>query len=135
MTPHETPKRNVLGEWLHRADRDIELAAHLLQESAPYTAAIAFHCQQAAEKYLKALLISWEIPFPKTHDIKALLNLIARKNATLAGSLQDAVVLTPYGVAARYPGDLPDPDENEAQEALALAEKVRGAVMRALPSF
>ena len=133
MTSHEAAKRKVLAEWLHKADDDLGLAEHLLGESSLYPDAIAFHCQQAAEKYLKALLVWREIPFPKTHDIKALLNLIETADATLAESLQDAVALTSYGVEIRYPGDRPDATPEDAREAVELARKVRKAIFDALP--
>jgi len=133
MTPHEAAKRKVLAEWLHKADDDLGLAEHLLGEPLLYPNAIAFHCHQAAEKYLKAVLVWRETPFPKTHDIKALLNLIGAADVALAASLQDAVVLTSYGVEIRYPGDRPDATPEDAREAAALAQNVRKAIYDALP--
>ena len=53
-------------------------------------------------------------------------------NSNLARSLQDAIVLTRYGVEVRYPGDMPEPTMAEAQEALRLAQSVREAVLAAL---
>ena len=133
MTPHEAAKRKVLAEWLHKADDDLGLAEHLLGESLLYPNAISFHCQQSAEKHLKALLVWREIPFPKTHDIKALLNLIADTDIALAESLQGVIVLTSYGVEVRYPGDRPDSAPADVREAVTLAQKVRKAVYDALP--
>ena len=132
MTPHETAKRKVLAEWLHKAGADLALAEHLLDESAPYPSAIAFHSQQAAEKYLKALLVWRETLFPKTHDLQLLLNLIRPSDAALAESLQETIALTPYGAEMRYPRDRPDPTAEQACEAVALAQKVRRAVCAAL---
>ncbi|MFH0962531.1 MAG: HEPN domain-containing protein [Planctomycetota bacterium] len=134
MTPHEATKRKVLAEWLHKADDDLGLAKHLVDQSLLYPNAIVFHSQQAAEKCIKALLVWREIPFPKTHDFKVLLELIRPTDATLAESLRDVVVLTSYGVEPRYPGDHPDATPQEAQEAVALALKVRKAVYDVLPS-
>jgi len=133
MKPDEAAKRKVLAEWLHKADNDLGLAEHLLDESLLFPSAIAFHCQQSAEKCLKALLVWREMLFPKTHDIKALLNLIGATDATLAESLQDAVVLTSYGVELRYPGDRPDATPEDAREAVELARKVRKAIVDVLP--
>jgi len=133
MTPHESARRKVLAEWLRKADADLDLAEHLLDESAPYPGAIAFHSQQAAEKYLKALLVWRETPFPKTHDLQALLNLIRPADAALAESLREVIVLTPYGAELRYPGDRPDPTPEQARKAVALVQKVRRAVCATLP--
>jgi hypothetical protein len=53
-------------------------------------------------------------------------------NSNLAWSLQDAIVLTRYGVEVRYPGDAPEPTVAEAQQALRLAQFVRKAILAAL---
>ena len=133
MTPHDV-RRRLVREWLHKADADLGLAQHLLTEDAAYPNAIAFHSQQAAEKYLKAFLVSCDISFPKTHDLAVLLDLTQPAHADLAESLQDVIVLSPYGVGLRYPGHRPDATSDEARQAVALAQKVRDAVLRALPS-
>ena len=40
---------------------------------------VGFHCQQAAEKYLKAFLTHSRIEFPRTHDLKALLEFAGQR--------------------------------------------------------
>jgi len=115
-----------------KADADLDLADHLLTEGAAFPNAIAFNSQQAAEKYLKALLTWHQVPFPKTHDLEQLLDLIATVDAGLAESLRDVIVLTPYGVELRYPGDRSDATHHEAREAVELALKVREAVIKHL---
>ena len=52
----------------------------------------------------------------------------------LADLPREAAALTPYGVETRYPGDLAEPDLEEARQALALAERVREAVFQHLPT-
>lgn len=126
-------RRELLEQWLRKADADLDLAEHLLSDNIAYPDAIAFHCQQAAEKYLKAFLVSCDVGFPKTHDLAELLDLIQPVRAPLAESLQDVIVLTPYGVDLRYPGDRREVSAKEAREAVALARKVRAAVDDALP--
>jgi HEPN domain-containing protein len=132
MKPREEAKRRLVTEWLHKADDDLGVAERLLSEDAAYPDAIAFHSQQAAEKCLKAFLAWRETDFPKTHDLAQLLDLIHPLDATLAESLRDVIVLTPYGVELRYPGDRPEATPREAQEAVELARKVRQAVNAAL---
>lgn len=95
--------------------------------------AAAFHAQQAAEKFLKAVLVWHQIEFPKTHDISRLLDLVRPAAADLADGLDEAAALTSYGVEARYPGDLPEPTPDAAKEAVALARRVREAVHAHLP--
>ncbi len=134
MKPRESARRKLLGEWLHKANEDLGVARRLMEDSPPYANAVAYHCQQATEKYLKGLLVWWEMPFPKTHDVKALLRLIQARDTQLAASLQDAVALTPYGVELRYPGDRTNASTEDAREALRLAERVQDAVQKVLPS-
>ena len=134
MKPREQAKRRILAEWLRKADADMNLAEHLVSEGVNFPSAITFHCQQAVEKYLKALLTWWDIEFPKTHVLAKLIGLVETRDATLATSLLDAVVLTAYGVELRYPGDRPDATPDEAREAVDLARKVRDAVLPLLPA-
>ncbi len=128
MRPHEEIKRKVMAEWVRKADADFDLAEHLLAEGSNFLNAIAFHCQQAVEKYLKAFLVWHQIHFPKTHDLEELLDLVETVEAGLAESLRDVIVLTPYGVEVRYPGDRPDATPETARQAVQLARQVRDAV-------
>jgi hypothetical protein len=49
-------------------------------------------------------------------------------------ALSDAGVLTPYGVSIRYPGDHPEPNLEKARQAMALARKVRDAILLLMPN-
>lgn len=132
MRPPDDIKRKAAAERLRKADADFDLADHLLAVGGAFPNAIAFNSQQAAEKYLKALLSWHQVPFPKTHDVEQLLDLIATVDAELAESLRDIIVFTPYGVELRYPGDRPDATHHEPREAVELALKVREAVIKHL---
>ncbi len=79
-------------------------------------------------------MLTWhQVDFPKTHDLDELLDRVEPVSSGLAHSLRDVIVLTQYAIEGRYPGDLPEPDADEATAALELARKVRDAVVRALP--
>jgi HEPN domain-containing protein len=95
---------------------------------------IAFHCQQAAEKYLKALLTRCQIDFPKTHNIRDLLQLAAQVNPDSMQQLLGAHWLTPFGVDTRYPGDFPEVLPGDEAKAVALAVQVKEAVVPLLSS-
>lgn len=132
MKPPEDAKHKIVAEWLHKADADFDLADHLLAEGTAFPNAIAFNSQQATEKYLKALLVWHQVPFPKTHDLEEILDLVETVDAGLAELLRDVIVLTPYGVELRYPGDRPDATPDTAREAVELARKVKVAVSKRL---
>lgn len=133
MRPSEKEVRDRLVElWIEKAAQDLRAAEALIQNEPPVLYAACFHCQQACEKYIKAFLTKWQIEFPKTHDIRQLLELVAKVSAKLAEELAGAAVLTPYGVETRYPGDLPELSRDEGVEALRLARLSARAVSRRL---
>ncbi len=133
MKPPEQVKRELVRQWLEKAEDDWRLCQRLIVEPESYTEATAFHAQQAAEKYLKAFLTWHQVEFPKTHDVKRLLELAASCDQHLAESLSEAADLTPYAVEYRYPGEYPSVTPHEAEKAVALASRVRGLVRRQLP--
>jgi HEPN domain-containing protein len=132
MKPPEVVRRELVAQWLARADEDLGVARHLLAEGLPYYVAIGFHAQQAAEKSLKAFLVARQVEFPKTHDIGRLLDLVATVDAALADALSGAVQLTDYGVDVRYPGDLPQLGLDDARRAVEQAADVLDRTTRGL---
>jgi HEPN domain-containing protein len=66
----EVEKKHLL-EWFRKADHDLT-AAHKLIEDADILDTVCFHCQQAAEKYLKAYLIFNGIEIERTHNLNKL---------------------------------------------------------------
>ena len=97
----------VLRQWVRKAEHDLEAADRIMaiEEGCPFDT-VCFHCQQAAEKYLKCLLTCLGIQAPRTHDLK---------------------------VDVRYADDWREPQLSEAKRALALASRVRAAVRELMP--
>jgi HEPN domain-containing protein len=134
MKPPDQVRRELVGQWLAKAEEDLGLLQHLLSlPGAPFPGAVGFHAQQAAEKFLKAFLVDRQVPFPKTHDIAYLLDLAATVDQALAESLRDAEGLTQLAVEARYPADLVSATPDQARDAALLASRVRDAVLAAVP--
>jgi HEPN domain-containing protein len=125
MRRPEEVKRELVQQWLAKADGDLAVAELLLSQGPGYYEALAFHCQQAGEKYLKALLTWYQVEFPRTHDIGQLLDLVALASPDVAESLQPLASLTPYGVAPRYPGEPLELSDAQAREAVDLARLAR----------
>jgi HEPN domain-containing protein len=59
-----------------KAESDLLTAKRVLEGKGPYDTA-CFHAQQAAEKYIKALLAFHEKPVPRTHNLEELERLCA----------------------------------------------------------
>jgi HEPN domain-containing protein len=133
MRPPEEIKTEFTRDWIRKAEIDFKTAGHLCQSGDEFVEGVAFHAQQAAEKYLKAFLVWHQIEFRKTHDIEALLMLAGKVDDKLPDVLRDAVVLTPYGVDYRYPGDYPEVTRGDAESAFQLADCVRKEVLGRLP--
>jgi HEPN domain-containing protein len=118
--PEDTLKA-LVDAWIHKADQDILAVERLREYENVLGGVIAFHAQQAVEKYMKAVLTKHQIAFPKTHDLGVLLTILVRVEPSLSDELADATVLTDYGVEIRYPGDLPDLTHAEVREAVDVA--------------
>ena len=52
MLPPDKGKRSLVAAWAGKAEKDFDLARHLVEEGCVYPEAIAFNSQQAAEKLL-----------------------------------------------------------------------------------
>src|SRR6266852_2431220 len=92
------------AQWILKAEEDIEVARTLAALAKPKRDAACFHCQQTAEKYLKALLQENGLAVPKTHEREDLLDFLLPQDATLAPLRRSLRSLTPYAVNFRYPG-------------------------------
>ena len=93
-----------------------------------------FHCQQAVEKALKAFLTWHDCRFRKTHDLVEIGGQCVALDPTLEPLLRRAAPLTEYAWKYRYPGEVPEPTQAEAEDALALTQEVIDAVLVRLPA-
>jgi len=120
-------------QWVQSAENDLRTAGHMLtlEKDCPFDV-VCFHAQQCAEKYIKAFLVNQSIDFPKTHDLVILLRL-AVQGAPLAIPLEDLQPLNRYAIEARYPGDWEPISRSEAEEAVAVAQRIRGEIRDRLP--
>ena len=87
--------------WVRKAEADWFGARKLDTEKQRVNDLICFHCQQAAEKYLKAMLQESGLPVPRTHDLEKLLDLLLPQDATLGGLRRRLNLLTQYAVEFR----------------------------------
>ncbi|MDW8277215.1 MAG: HEPN domain-containing protein [Anaerolineales bacterium] len=118
------------SEWARIAEQDWQLAVSLLRRKRPTPAHIAFLAQQSAEKYLKALLLSRRIAFPKTHDLRALNALCEQAGIWTGFRGSDLLFLSDCAVTTRYPGN--EPTLDEARQAVEIARAVRAFARRFL---
>jgi HEPN domain-containing protein len=127
--------QELVREWLVRADHDLRSARRLASPEEPLLDTAIYHCQQAAEKSIKAWLQSKDHPFPKTHDMEDLVKRASVINPDFGKFAQAASVLTSYVSAFRYPGgfDEPMPSRTEFDAALHHAQAIYDFVLNLLP--
>ncbi len=90
-----------------------------------------FHCQQAVEKLLKALLAALGTRFGRTHDIGHLIDLLGDGGHVLPTAASDLDRLTPYGTVFRYE-DQPEDAEVRRRETLDAIRTLRAHVEKVL---
>lgn len=131
----EDPVKSVdVRAWLRKAANDLRAAEVDLAAIPPLAEDAAFHCQQAAEKTLKALLAFHDLPFRKTHSLEELGQACLGLDPTLAPLVDRAAPLTEYAWAYRYPGCPEPPSLEEVRTALDTARTLCLAVIERLPA-
>ncbi|MCZ7664278.1 MAG: HEPN domain-containing protein [Thermoleophilia bacterium] len=119
--------------WLARAEADLRAAANEVSADEPVLGDAVFHCQQAAEKAMKAFLTWHDVPFRKTHDLGILGGQCAEIDPALSDVLRRAAPMTEYAWKFRYPGDVFEPPGEEVDSALNLARTVVAEIRSRLP--
>ena len=118
-------------EWVEKAEGDFRTADRELKvEQSPNFDAVCFHTQQCVEKYLKARLQEADIPFPKMHDLTALLTLLYPVEPDWEAFRPDLATLTDFAVEVRYPGF--SANREIAAEMYGLCSEIRQAVRKSL---
>jgi HEPN domain-containing protein len=96
--------KKLTAEWVRKAESDYRVAKILARNRPVENDFVCFSCQQATEKYLKALLVELSLHVPRTHNLEDLLGLLRPHHPTLFGLRRGLVFLTQFAVDARYPG-------------------------------
>lgn len=123
----------VSKQWIAKAKNDLLNADNNLRsEEIPFDT-VCFHCQQAAEKFLKAYLIANGNSYPISHDLILILEKILTLNTSAETLRDDLALLMPYAVEIRYPDDLFMPTEEDTKEAREAASRVMSWVQNAIP--
>jgi HEPN domain-containing protein len=124
-------KKELTGEWLKKGERDLLTATHELSFGKDaVTESACFHCQQAVEKFIKGYMVFLDIEVTKTHEIGELITKCQGKDVEIAKFKEKADNLTDYAVEIRYPEAPEAPALEEAQEALKVAESIKGFVRK-----
>jgi HEPN domain-containing protein len=118
--------KKLTREWVRKAEADYRAAEKLNRGGDPLHDQVCFHCQQCAEKYLKALMEELGLTVHRTHVLQRLLTRLLPHHPSLRALNGGMKFLTRFAVGTRYPGD--DASKRQARAALRWAGKSRDAI-------
>lgn len=114
-----------INEWLRFSNMDLDSAKYLLENMHPAPLeVICYHCQQAAEKFIKAVIISFDIEIEKTHDLVRLINILRKSTEIPEIIVDSAEMLTQFATKSRYPQSF-SVDERQTRNAILHAERIK----------
>ena len=121
--------------WMSKAWRDLETARRAVAGQPPFYDVAVYHCQQAAEKAVKAFLVRHGQLYERTHDIEVLVDIAGEIEPGFRQWADAADALTPYATRFRYPNATfaVDPLPVEYEEALQQAQGIYDFVRDLLP--
>ena len=121
-------RRLMALRWFAMGSEDLRVARLCLDALEPSPVASAYHCQQAAEKLSKGLLVLADVPFTKTHDLERLGTLAAPGYPRHEDLFSATYLFTSWAFEFRYPGPDPtiscDPDETELRQAMTVIDQL-----------
>lgn len=119
---------DIAREWFKIAESDFA-SAEFLQKMHPVPLEIiCYHCQQAAEKYLKGFLALNGEEIKKTHDLIQLNKTCQNYDRNFKALEEECLLLTDYGVNIRYPFPM-NINEADMQIALRNARRIKSFVL------
>jgi HEPN domain-containing protein len=116
-------KEDMVKGWMLKGNSDLTNAKRTATSDGPYDTG-CFHAQQAAEKYLKAILAMHGMIIPRTHDLEELQILCVE--FVRDADFNDLALeeLSDYAVSVRYDFEF-WPDVETVSDAIKIAEAVR----------
>jgi len=129
-------RRELVRSWLTKAGSDLKSARVLGMAEQPPLDAAVYHCQQTAEKAVKAFLVSRGVAPERTHDVRKLAVQASELEAGFREFIDRAAILTPYAWEFRYPDDLAEtyPCPEEFDEAARHAQAIYDFVLTLIPA-
>jgi uncharacterized protein len=121
-----------LMEWMEAAERDLRGRRDLEDSGNEHSELICWLSQQAAEKYMKALLVSRNLSPVRTHELTLLLAALRAAGMALKGLDADCALLEEHAVSTRYPRRR-QLHVDDARLTSAAADRVVSAMRELLP--
>ncbi|MDR3198387.1 MAG: HEPN domain-containing protein [Planctomycetaceae bacterium] len=110
--------------WFDFADQDLDTAQLLIQMRPTHFEIICYHCEQAAEKYLKGYLVAHGTFPPKTHELEKLCAMCSETDNQFNEIVATCSFLTQFATQMRYPHEM-NITEEHVKLAISNAESIK----------
>ncbi len=127
-------KRSLVQAWLIKAQRDLASAQRLSEGDDPLLDTAAYHCQQAAEKAMKAFLAFRDVRVRKTHDLEELITETSLLTPDYVVLTDAAKRISEYATEFRYPGIRIEPTQAEYEQAYQDASEFVSITLALIPA-
>lgn len=124
-----TEKIDIVKSWIEKGDHDLGTAQVTFLYIPRFRDTVAFHCQQAVEKYLKGYLFFTDTVFKRTHNLNYLLSLVSLFDSVSDNLYDKAAELEDFSVEIRYPDTSIDLSDEDIHQALSIAREFRTYVL------
>ncbi len=125
-------KIEVLKKWVEKGDHDLGTAMITYRYIPKYKDTIAFHCQQAVEKYLKSYILYLDLPIKRTHDLIYLLEQINNIDIVEQNWFDKALELQDFAVEIRYPEIVLELSDADIEIAIGISQDFRKLILTKL---
>lgn len=115
------PDSQGAHDWFAFAVEDLAIARSEHDDNPFARGLRAYHCQQAAEKSIKAVLMHRGDTVPRTHHVGDLIDALPGE---YRAPLTSARLLTIYATASRYPDEILEVQQQHLDEAITIAKTV-----------
>ena len=121
-----------IERWIERADHDLGTAIITHKYIPKYKDTIAFHCQQAVEKYFKAYIFKLGLPIKRTHDLVFLLEQIDKYDKIEYKWFEKVFELQDFAIEIRYPDQIIELSDKDINTAIEIAADFRKMILEKL---
>jgi HEPN domain-containing protein len=126
---------NTPADWCFLAERDLSVADYLAKNMRPVPAEIiAYHCQQAVEKFLKGVLVILGVEPPYIHDLDRLCSMLEKHRNSFNNIFSFCTIINYFSVQLRYDRGL-SLSENDMQLVLAHTKSIREFLTKEVPEL
>lgn len=120
-------------KWIEFAENDYQAATLLSENIKPLLEIVCFHCQQCAEKYLKAFIIKNKSEIKLTHNLEELLKICVKIQNDFDSLIDNCIDLSDYAVETRYPYPF-EINIDDMNKALKDMETIRNFILSKINS-